>query len=471
MNETHLRNIIRRIISENEGGEYGAGGYGGSGLSFDDINTSSGGGADYGSGPRGTLLKIFWKPFADVAQAAKLTAKDVLNGMKLAFDTAFTLSPKKLIAARERYNNRRKKIQSQWAPLLQSSYSAIANSDLGLATLTLAPHLFFGAVIAKGVTQGPSEIADFLSSVGWFPGSWLREIDKEITNSRFYSDKEWNEVRDRMFGGGKAGRSSSESRRQSQGQGGVSAALRSFFFGSSDTSESVTSLLDNLITEAEKGSGQRSGGRLQLNLPPAELEGEAASIIEASIDAKKNQADELINTFVEQISPIKDIIEKSKSYEDLDKIKTLQISSNSSGLDAIKKEIDGMNKSLEEEKNRLQNDKKVDEDIRKEYDKLKEDEKSKTSYEDYKNAAAQEALSQFKNDNFMKLKSTFAQTVKNLAGPTIKKIRSEILSETTPDGRTVPIPENLLNSNSKAAKAYKQIADSVESRILAVTAS
>lgn len=463
MNEKHLRGIIRRIISEDD--------Y--PGLDNSDINMSpGGGGGDYGSGPRGTLLKIFWKPFADVATAAKLTAKDVLNGMKLAFDTAFTLSPKKLAAARGEYDKRRSAIQREWAPILQSSYRAMAESDLGLVTLTLAPHLFFSAAIARGIVQGPSEIASFLGSTGWLPSSWIDEIDKQIQGSRFYSEKEWQDLKNNMW---KDTSKSGDARVSRSGGGGISAALKSFFFVGNQSNESIRANIDKLILEAESSSSgsrkSKTGPRIQLNLPPATLGGDAGKLIERSIESKKQLADELVESLVSQISPIKKVIDESKTYDDLFKLNSLQLSSDSAGLNEIKKELSAMNKRLEEEKLRLENDKKVNEDIKKEYEKLKDDQKKKVNFEEFKKQAAEQSLSEFRKNNFTTLKKSFYGSLSAIADPEIKKIENQILSETTPDGNIVRIPDNLLNSDTPAAKAYKKIAEEAKRKILSALGS
>jgi hypothetical protein len=456
MNERHLRNVIRQMLFENEA-ELGP-------VSVEDTisSPSGGGGGDYGSGPRGALLKVFWKPFADVGKAAKLTAKDVLNGMRLAFDTALTLSPKELANAKSKYDKRRAAIEAEWRPLLQSSYSAIADSDLGLVTLTLAPHLFFSAVIAKGITQGPSEIAGFLGSAGWFPDAWLKEIDKEMTNSKFYSDEEWTRLRSGMSGKRKT---SSSSDSEETGKVSVSQALKSFFF-SEKKNESLHDLVDSLILEIESKPNTQ-GPKIQLNLPPQSLGGSAAKLTEEFISSKRDQADELIKQAAEKIVPIKNIIENAKNYDDLSKLASLS-SSDSSGLEAVKKEIEVMNKKLDDEKVRLDNDKEVKKAVEKAYNKGKEkgDIKEDVTFDAYKAASAEQALTAFKKRNFMSLRSAFSESLQAMSGKISEQIRQEILKDTSPGGKTVEIPPSLLESGTKASTDFKKILESISSGVL-----
>lgn len=120
---------------------------------------------EYGEDYRGQLFKAFVEPFVDVAKSAKLFSQDVLNTLKLAFDTLTTLSPKKLREARDKYKDRRDKIAREWEPLMKKAGESL-QGDVALAAMVFAPNLFFGAQSVKALGKAPRSVADYLEGAG-----------------------------------------------------------------------------------------------------------------------------------------------------------------------------------------------------------------------------------------------------------------------------------------------------------------
>lgn len=402
MNERHLRNVIRQMLFENEIGDYGAGGYGGSGLGYEDINfsPSGGGGSDYGSGPRGTLLKVFWAPFADVAKAARLTAQDILNVLRLTLTTAVRLSPVKLANARKKYEERKSKIDQQWAPILNSSYSAIANSDIGLVTLTFAPQLFFAAAIAKTAYTGPGAIARFFGQSGWLdfdliPKSWKKSWKKTVE-----SDDEWEKFVKQT----KEKRSSSS---ESGSSSSISDRLKKFFFGES-VSELTVSRDANIILEKNDKSDKsdKSRGRPPT---PQDIEkflrshpaGQAITqALESAntelIAAKQELANDLFAEASSAVSrakelidgPLKSAFENAKNLDELDK-SVSGITQGGETLKSVKKRIEDTKKTIadveKKETEKIKNEFKTKAGD-KEEERIEKDKKLKELIEDFKKA-------------------------------------------------------------------------------------
>lgn len=497
MNERHLRNVIRQMLFENEGGDYGPGGYAGSGLGYEDINYSPGGsgGGDYGSGPRGTLLKVFWAPFADVAKAARLTAQDILNVLRLTLTTAIRLSPEKLAIARKKYEERKSKIDQQWAPILKSSYSAIADSDIGLITLTFAPQLFFAAAIAKTAYTGPSAVARFFGQSGWLdfniiPKSWKKAAE---------SDDKWKEfVKDP-----KKKRSSGS---ESESSSSISARLKKFFFGESVSEMVIFSGKSIILEKKNKGQGGAPSPKDMMNFLKGHPAGQAImqaleSVRTELIDAKKEFANELVAEASSAISrarelidgPLKDAFENAKNLDDLDRAVS-GITQGGETLKSVKERIQETKKSI------VDVEKKEIEKIKKEYEIKPGDDKEKDNKEkklkelidDFKKAnlppeeknllnnienidsvkrleivckiAAREAAKSVADAQFNEMKGAFMRSIpqESVVKRYLQSIASNVKKELTKD-----IPENVYRSSG--ANEIRKIVDEAYANIIALT--
>ena len=123
---------------------------------------------EYGEDYRGQLFKAFVEPFVDVAKSAKLFSQDVLNVLKLGFDTLNPLNftPASLRKARDKYKDRRDKIAREWEPLMKKASESMQNTDFALAAMVFAPNLFFGAQSVKAIAKAPRSVADYLETAG-----------------------------------------------------------------------------------------------------------------------------------------------------------------------------------------------------------------------------------------------------------------------------------------------------------------
>lgn len=412
MNENRLRNVIRKMLLENEGGED---------LGYNDSYYTGGGGGDnYGSGPRATLLKIFWKPFADAAKAVRLSAQDILNVLRLTVATAFSLSPADLKNARDKYNTRKKALESEWAPILQSSYGAMANPDFGLVALAFAPQVFFAGAIIKAGYAAPGQTLEFFEKSGWLdfdiiPDDWKRAASSD-EKWRAFTEKQRRKIKSGFSGGGSGGGGSSG------GTGDISEKLRSFFFGTQN--ESARKLIDQLILEAE---GSSTYDKMTPDAFFKSPIGEAiiASVAKATesarksvIEAKSSQADEIIAKIEEKLrdssaalnGPISDAFRDAKNFRDLEgRISAI------SGEDATKNALTLIKEKKDEATKKIvETVKEKKSEIEKEYN-LEEQDKSKL--EEIKKSLRDAAVSIIKTSK-----------EKNDLGDSVSKIIGELSS-------------------------------------------
>ena len=97
------------------------------------------------------LYTTFVQPFTDVVAAVGLTGQDILNSVKLSLDLLLTISPKKMDAALKSFDERKAKIETKWAPIVERTQAALANADADVLAMVFAPHLFLAtAALQKG---------------------------------------------------------------------------------------------------------------------------------------------------------------------------------------------------------------------------------------------------------------------------------------------------------------------------------
>ena len=331
MNESQLRRVIRQMLTENDDYDYYS--YGGG---MGDVGGSSGGGS--------VLGKIFIKPFADVVTAARLTVTDILSALRLGFTTALRLDPKKLKEARGAYNQRLAASAREWAPIIGESYKAIAETDLGLVTLTLAPHLYYSAAIVKAGKKGVDATVEVLNRSGWtrFSDDWKRTIVA-------YFGTQWKEIEAAL-----------KTSQTSKGSGGdLSAAMRAFFMAESLVrSEAVGSLV-----EKKKKSPTNAPASGLLVLPPEGMPAEAKAAQEAMIETLREMSRNIPSE--DDLKQIQDKItslraaESAKNLDDFIKFLGGQ-GANTEGLKAINLKV----KEINDQASKLSADKKTVDSIK-----------------------------------------------------------------------------------------------------------
>ena len=332
MNESQLRRVIRQMLTEDDSGggdEYYS--YGG----------GMGGGGDSGGGS--VLGKIFIKPFADVVTAARLTVTDILSALRLGFTTALRLDPKKLKEARGAYNQRLAASAREWAPIIGESYKAIAETDLGLVTLTLAPHLYYSAAIVNAGKMGVDATVKVLNSSGWtsFSDDWK---DKIAT----YFGTEWKEMKAAL-----------ESKKGKASGRDPSSVMRAFFMAESLVHRgAVRSLVEQ---EQQPPSSAPASGPLVL--PPEGMPAEAKAAQQAMIETLREMSRNIPSE-----DDLKQVQDKIKSLRAVESAKNLDDfieflggqGANTEGLKVIMKKVEVINKQASE----LVNDKKTQDDIK-----------------------------------------------------------------------------------------------------------
>ena len=242
---------------------------------------------EYGDDYRGQLFKAFVEPFVDVAESARLFGQDVLNSLKLAFDTLITFSPAKLRSARDNYKDRRDKIARDWAPLMQKAGESLQNADVALAAMVLAPNLFFGAQALKMGGRAPRTVADYLEGAGWkVPILSAFASSAGAQGGKSLEDKfeEWLDKQEKA----------AERAEVERDRSGIVGRLRVFFFGEAAWQQGP------LLTEAE-GDEASGSSRSELAAGLDEmvrdfLEPALAGAQEEMLAAKREQAETLVST-------------------------------------------------------------------------------------------------------------------------------------------------------------------------------
>ena len=137
-----------------------------------------------------TLYSAFVQPFADVLGAVKLGTQDILNSASLLWDTAFTLSPRKLKDAKDKFDKRKGEIEKKWEPIMKRSKEALASGDADIVALAFAPGLTLGAYVGKGALEAAGGTLGYLEDAGWrvpLLGS-LRGLEKSSDSDSAGSD-------------------------------------------------------------------------------------------------------------------------------------------------------------------------------------------------------------------------------------------------------------------------------------------
>ena len=114
-----------------------------------------------------TLYSTFVQPFADVVQAVGLVGQDILNAAKLQLDLAFTLSPKKMEEAHQKFDERKAKIGEKWAPIMERTDEALANSDLNLFAMVMAPEIFLASEALAAGYKAADSMGQYLADAGF----------------------------------------------------------------------------------------------------------------------------------------------------------------------------------------------------------------------------------------------------------------------------------------------------------------
>ncbi len=361
-----------------------------------------------------TLYKAFVEPFVDVAKAVKLTSQDVLNTFKLVFKTLITISPEKLVEAREDYEDVKQDLDREWEPILESARGAIEKSDFGIAAFAMAPNLFFGYKIGEFALNAPSTVAEYFEEAGF-----------DVPLKKFIDTTTSEEDVERRFS-----REEISSRRDERDDDGVLDKLRIFFFGESIARK------DNLINEEkdeekDKDKGRKSKTKLSSKNIEKEIEKyfkemgmdkTLNSLGEKMLAAKKKQADALKAAAGQQIEALKSF-SQAESIEQFD---AAVKAAAKSGADvaAVQQKIDQLKKDLEKKVQDLQKDDKFKQSIKKQAG-------GKEVSDDQIADAAKKSANDVANQAIAEMKKEISSSLQKAMGEMKKQILDE-LSEGLP---------------------------------------
>ena len=118
-------------------------------------------------GVSGDPIGAFLDPFKDVLQVAKVAVKDLASIARFNFELITTLSPSKQKAARERWENRNKALESEWGKAMEPIDKIWDTSDMQLIGFMVNPAGFLGAKMAmKGLDTAEGTV-NLLDDAGW----------------------------------------------------------------------------------------------------------------------------------------------------------------------------------------------------------------------------------------------------------------------------------------------------------------
>ena len=364
---------------------------------------------DQYSGASGRLYKAFIEPFVDVAKGVAIAGQSILNSLKLIFDTLTTISPKKLVKARDNYNKRKNVLDREWEPLLKKARDAIQDSDLGLVSFALAPNIFFGMQLVKFGAKAPETVAEYMKKAGWeIPlSSWLEKTPSEK------SERERSAARE-------------------SDKKGVLGALRTLFFG-----ESISYEDKQLVTEAndEETEGLTSNNfkeQLEAYFQETGFDKKLEELATEFINAKRDHANELLESANIQITLLKEFA-TAKDLAEFEKVLE-KAKSNGLEVEEIEKKILELKSSLEKKSQELKTDKKFKDDIAKSAgDEAVSDADIET--------AAKSASEKAANNSFEELRKSVDESLQS----SFEKLKDQIHEELTDD-----LPEE----NSPLYKIY-----------------
>lgn len=418
MNEQQLRHVIRQIISEQRQVRR---------TTLLEYGDDDGG---------GKLYKAFVRPFVDVAVAAKLTSQDLLNTFKLIFKTLITVSPEKLVKAREDYEKTRDSLAKEWDPIMKRVDDSIDNSDFGLVAFAVAPNLFFGRQIGKFATNAPETVVDYFEKAGWdVPlSNWLKKPGTGSDDS------------------GRGGRSSRGSGSGSESDG-IGDKIRKFFFGESIDDDG------DLLTEAEEDKPQKLSSKnidseLNKYFKETGFDKTLDDLTNQIIAAKEAHAKKLIEASQNQINTLKSFA----AAKDLAEFEKALSDAKSSGadVDAIQKKLDELKKDLEKKSEELKKDEKFKADIQK---KSKDKKMSDADFAKAADNAAVEASSQALKE----IKSGISESLNEAFGALKKQMREELMKDMPNDKE--PLYKSIMSTSNA-----KRIMDVIERAVNSVGA-
>ena len=138
------------------------------------------------------LYKAFVEPFTDVIQAAKLGTVDIVSNLMLIVGSVMTISPEKQKARLKNYEDRKKKLETQWEPLMKRTDDALSSGDADLVALAFAPGLYFTSALGAKTYNAAAGVGSHLETLGLKKGifSLLPGVSVSMSDDGKESSKE-----------------------------------------------------------------------------------------------------------------------------------------------------------------------------------------------------------------------------------------------------------------------------------------
>ena len=118
-------------------------------------------------GVSGDPIGAFLDPFKDVLQVAKVAVKDLASIARFNFELITTLSPSKQKAARERWENRNKALETEWGKAMEPIDKIWDTGDMQLVAFMVNPAGFLGAKMAAKGLDTVEGTVNLLDDAGW----------------------------------------------------------------------------------------------------------------------------------------------------------------------------------------------------------------------------------------------------------------------------------------------------------------
>lgn len=120
----------------------------------------------FGQGGRHSdLWNTFVTPFTDIVKSVKYSGQDILSAVKLNLDLLLAIDPDTVKKAHEKYDERKKKMDAKWKPLMDANKAA-GGGDAALLAFAVNPGYFLGAELAKKTAKAPKNVYNYLDDAG-----------------------------------------------------------------------------------------------------------------------------------------------------------------------------------------------------------------------------------------------------------------------------------------------------------------
>lgn len=109
----------------------------------------------------------FKNAFLDIFRALRLAAMDIGNSLRLALGSIFTFDPEKIEKKIRDFDDRRQKINAEWAPIVERTKESIGSADPILTMAIIGPANFFAMQgLGAGLVAGKT-VAEVIAAKNW----------------------------------------------------------------------------------------------------------------------------------------------------------------------------------------------------------------------------------------------------------------------------------------------------------------